>query len=57
MRVDVAITPPTAPPLEQTCLVVDVLRATSVLAVLLDRGVEQIFPPRRSRMASSSATR
>jgi 2-phosphosulfolactate phosphatase len=44
MRVDVAIAPPAAPPLEQTCLVVDVLRATSVLAVLLDRGAEQIYP-------------
>jgi 2-phosphosulfolactate phosphatase len=44
MRVDVAIVPPADPPLEQTCLVVDVLRATSVLAVLLDRGVQQIYP-------------
>ncbi len=44
MRVDVAITPPAEPPLGQTCLVVDVLRATSVLAVLLDRGVRRIYP-------------
>lgn len=44
MRVDVAIIPPAAPPTEQTCLVVDVLRATSVLAVLLDRGVQEIYP-------------
>jgi len=44
MRVDVAIVPPTEPPLNQTCLVVDVLRATSVLAVLLDRGVQHIYP-------------
>ena len=44
MRVDVAITPPSKPPLEQTCLVVDVLRATSVLAVLLDRGMQRIYP-------------
>lgn len=44
MHVDVAITPPIEPPLEQTCLVVDVLRATSVLAVLLDRGVRRIYP-------------
>lgn len=44
MRVDVAITPPDEPPLGQTCLVVDVLRATSVLAVLLDRGAELIYP-------------
>jgi 2-phosphosulfolactate phosphatase len=44
MRVDVAIIPPTEPPTEQTCLVVDVLRATSVLAVLLDRGFQEIYP-------------
>ena len=44
MRVDVAIIPPAEPPLGQTCLVVDVLRATSVLAVLLDRGVQRIYP-------------
>lgn len=44
MRVDVAVIPPTEPPTEQTCLVVDVLRATSVLAVLLDRGFQEIYP-------------
>lgn len=44
MRVDVAIVPPAEPPRDQTCLVVDVLRATSVLAVLLDRGMQQIYP-------------
>jgi 2-phosphosulfolactate phosphatase len=44
VRVDVAIIPPSEPPLDQTCLVVDVLRATSVLAVLLDRGAREIYP-------------
>ncbi|MDA0352229.1 MAG: 2-phosphosulfolactate phosphatase [Chloroflexi bacterium] len=44
MRVDVAIVPPTEAPRDQTCLVVDVLRATSVLAVLLERGIEAIYP-------------
>ncbi len=44
MRVDVAIVPPSEPPLDSTCLVVDVLRATSVLAVLLDRGMQEIYP-------------
>ncbi len=44
MRVDVALLPPADPPARQTCLVVDVLRATSVMAVLLGRGVEAIYP-------------
>lgn len=44
MQVNIAIIPPTEPPLNQTCLVVDVLRATSVVAVLLDRGIRQIYP-------------
>src|SRR5438105_11765612 len=44
MRVDVALLPPADPPLTQTCLVVDVLRATSVMAVLFGRGLEALYP-------------
>ncbi|MFA7249935.1 MAG: 2-phosphosulfolactate phosphatase [Dehalococcoidia bacterium] len=39
MRVDVALAPPARAPIEATCLVVDVLRATSVMAVLFGRGL------------------
>ena len=39
MRVDVALVPPASVPPETTCLVVDVLRATSVMAVLFGRGL------------------
>ena len=39
MRVDVAFIPPARVPIEATCLVVDVLRATSVMAVLFGRGL------------------
>ncbi|MSQ30749.1 MAG: hypothetical protein EXR64_01815 [Dehalococcoidia bacterium] len=39
MRVNVALVPPARPPLDATCLVVDVLRATSVMAVLFGRGL------------------
>ncbi len=44
MHVNIAITPPSEPPRDQTCLVVDVLRATSVVAVLLNRGIRRIYP-------------
>lgn len=47
MRVDVSSLPPTpgSVPLEgRTCLVVDVLRATSSIAMLLDCGLEAIYP-------------
>ena len=44
MRVDVAFTAPTELPGARTCLVIDVLRATSVMAVLLGRGVQAIYP-------------
>lgn len=44
MRVDVSFLPPTRPPGDRTCLVVDVLRATSSVAVLLARGVEAVYP-------------
>jgi 2-phosphosulfolactate phosphatase len=44
MRVDVAFLPPSESPAAQTCLVVDVLRATSVMAVLAARGVRGIWP-------------
>ena len=40
MRVDVALVPPARVPDDTTCLVVDVLRATSVMAVLFGRGLE-----------------
>lgn len=39
MRVDVALIPPERAPRDATCLVVDVLRATSVMAVLFGRGL------------------
>ncbi len=39
MRVNVALVPPSEPPAGTTCLVVDVLRATSVMAVLFGRGL------------------
>lgn len=44
MRVDVAFTAPTEHPGQRTCLVIDVLRATSVMAVLLSRGVQALYP-------------
>ncbi len=44
MQVDVTFTAPTEPPGDRTCLVIDVLRATSVMAVLLARGVKHIYP-------------
>jgi 2-phosphosulfolactate phosphatase len=43
MRVDVALLPPHETP-DRTCLIVDVLRATSCMAVLTARGLEQIYP-------------
>jgi 2-phosphosulfolactate phosphatase len=39
MHVDVALVPPASVPADTTCLVVDVLRATSVMAVLFGRGL------------------
>jgi 2-phosphosulfolactate phosphatase len=44
MRVDIALLPPREPPTQETCLVVDVLRATSSMAVLLGRGAAAVFP-------------
>jgi len=44
MKVDVAFVPPSSPPREQTCIVIDVLRATSVIAVLMERGLKRIYP-------------
>jgi 2-phosphosulfolactate phosphatase len=44
MEVDVAFTPPTAAPLDRTCIVIDVLRATSVIAVLVNKGMRRIYP-------------
>lgn len=43
-RVDVALASRFAEPAGRTCLVVDVLRATSVIAVLLGRGAKAIYP-------------
>lgn len=43
-RVDVALAPRFAQPAGRTCLVIDVLRATSVIAVLLGRGARAIYP-------------
>ena len=44
MKISVAHTPPTTIPYGKTCIVIDVLRATSVIAVLLDLGVKEIYP-------------
>lgn len=44
MRVDVAWLPPFESPTDVTCVVVDVLRATSSIAVLLGRGLEAVYP-------------
>lgn len=44
MRVDVAFLPPDESPERETCLVVDVLRATSCMAVLFGRGMRGIYP-------------
>ena len=44
MRVDVALLPPSKSPTRETCLVVDVLRATSCMAVLLGRGAAAVYP-------------
>lgn len=44
MRVDLALLPPALVSAEVTCLVVDVLRATSVQAVLFGRGVRALWP-------------
>ena len=44
MRVDVALLPPAQSPTDQTCLVIDVLRATSCMAVLLGRGAAAVYP-------------
>jgi len=44
MDVDVAFTPPAVAPTDRTCIVIDVLRATSVIAVLIHRGMRRIYP-------------
>lgn len=43
-HIDVALAPSFAEPAGRTCLVVDVLRATSAIAVLLGRGARAIYP-------------
>ena len=43
-HVDVALAPGFAEPAGRTCLVIDVLRATSAMAVLLGRGTRAIYP-------------
>ncbi len=43
-EVDVALTPASVTPAGRTCLVVDVLRATSVMAVLFGRGLDALYP-------------
>jgi 2-phosphosulfolactate phosphatase len=43
-EVDVALTPALVAPEGRTCLVVDVLRATSVMAVLFGRGLQALYP-------------
>lgn len=44
MNVDVAFVPPAAAPTDRTCIVIDVLRATSVIAVLIEQGMQRIYP-------------
>ena len=44
MRVDFAVLPPARVSPEVTCLVVDVLRATSLLAVVFGRGALAVWP-------------
>ena len=44
MEISVAYIPPTTTPYGNTCIVIDVLRATSVITVLLDLGVKEIYP-------------
>ena len=44
MRVDLAWLPPAEAPRDRTCVVVDVLRATSSVAVLLGRGLRGVYP-------------
>jgi len=44
VRVDVALLPPAVSPTGEICLVVDVLRATSVMAVLFGRGLAALTP-------------
>jgi len=60
MRIDVAFTAPVESPGDRTCLVIDVLRATSVMAVMLARDVQAIYPAGsidegRSRLAELTA--
>ena len=43
-RIDVALAPAHTEPRGRTCLVVDVLRATSVMATLLGRGTRALYP-------------
>ena len=44
MNVDVAFVPPIVAPVDRTCIVIDVLRATSVIAVLMEKGMRRIYP-------------
>lgn len=44
MNVDVAFFPPATAPPDRTCIVIDVLRATSVIAVLMHKGFRRIYP-------------
>jgi 2-phosphosulfolactate phosphatase len=44
MRVDIAWLPPERAPLDATCVVIDVLRATSTVAVLMGRGLRGVYP-------------
>ena len=44
MKISVTHIPPTTIPYGKTCIVIDVLRATSVITVLLDLGVKEIYP-------------
>ena len=44
VRVDLALLPPDHLPAGRTCVVVDVLRATSTITVLLGRGLSAVYP-------------
>jgi 2-phosphosulfolactate phosphatase len=53
-QVDVALTPAGVAPEGRTCLVVDVLRATSVMAVLFGRGLQALYPAASTDAARSA---